>query len=58
MNRVSVAATRALLVAVALAYTDYTGYSGAPGSGGTCAGTCLVVLQASGERLVRKLVLK
>jgi hypothetical protein len=29
-----------LLASVALGHADYTGYSGAPGSGGVCAGAC------------------
>ena len=40
MNRVHVAAILALLTAVALALPSYTGYSGAPGTTGTCAGQC------------------
>jgi hypothetical protein len=40
VNRLYVAATLALLAAVALALPDYTGYSGAPGSSGNCASTC------------------
>src|SRR5512139_3091218 len=40
MNRIRVLATLALLIAVAMAEVTFTGYSGAPGSGGTCAGEC------------------
>lgn len=40
MIRVHVAAILALLTAVALALPNYTGYSGAPGTTGTCAGQC------------------
>jgi hypothetical protein len=40
VNRVHVAAILALLTAVALALPSYTGYSGAPGTTGTCAGQC------------------
>ncbi len=40
MNRTHVAAALLLFAAAALALPSYTGYSGAPGSSGTCAGTC------------------
>jgi hypothetical protein len=40
VNRTIVVIAVALLVAVAAAEVTYTGYSGAPGASGTCAGTC------------------
>ncbi len=40
MNHIRIAATLILMTAVALALPTYTGYSGAPGTNGTCAGTC------------------
>jgi len=40
MNRIHVLAVLVLLMAVAPAEVTYTGYSGAPGSSGTCAGEC------------------
>jgi hypothetical protein len=40
VNRLSIAAVTALFAAAALALPNYTGYSGAPGTAGTCAGLC------------------
>lgn len=40
MNRFRILATLALLMTAAMAEVNYTGYSGAPGSIGTCAGMC------------------
>lgn len=40
MNRTHVAAILVLMSAVAMAEVSYTGYSGAPGTDGTCAGFC------------------
>lgn len=40
MNRIHVTAMLVLLIAVAMAEVSYTGYSGAPGSIGACAGGC------------------
>ncbi|MBM3313568.1 hypothetical protein FJY70_03120 [candidate division WOR-3 bacterium] len=40
MNRVSTILATTLLVATALAGPSYTGYSGAPGTSGTCASSC------------------
>jgi hypothetical protein len=40
VNRTFVVTAVILLVAVAAAEVTYTGYSGAPGSSGTCAGSC------------------
>jgi hypothetical protein len=40
VNRVHVAAILVLLSAVALPFPSYTGYSGAPGTSGSCASTC------------------
>ena len=40
MNRLHLATVLALVAAAALALPGYTGYSGAPGPDGTCAGSC------------------
>ena len=40
MNRTLISAALALLAARALASPSFTGYSGAPGTSGTCAGAC------------------
>jgi hypothetical protein len=40
VKRLLVVAATTLFVAAALALPGYTGYSGAPGTAGTCAGTC------------------
>ena len=40
MNRLHIAAVTALFAAAALALPNYIGYSGAPGTTGTCAGQC------------------
>jgi hypothetical protein len=40
MNRIYAAATLALVASLALWHATYTGYSGAPGTSGTCASTC------------------
>ncbi|MBM3332076.1 hypothetical protein FJY68_09545 [candidate division WOR-3 bacterium] len=40
MNRLHLATGLILAAAIAVAEPGYTGYSGAPGTGGTCAGSC------------------
>jgi hypothetical protein len=40
MNRIQATTTLLLLMTTAMAEVTYTGYSGAPGSNGTCAGAC------------------
>jgi hypothetical protein len=40
VSRLHLAAGLALVAAVAVAEPSYTGYSGAPGTAGTCAGSC------------------